>query len=120
MEKVIKQTRIGKADGENKLPRIYQIRRKVKKRIFDLFRQVWKEELRKKYNYTHTQKGPKTRCKNYRALCLPTVLIKLYSRILGKRLRKVIEDKLEEEQSTFRPIRQRQGHYHLSYLWNKF
>jgi hypothetical protein len=27
VKKVIKQTRIGKADGENKLPRIYQIQK---------------------------------------------------------------------------------------------
>ena len=65
---------------------------KVKQWILDLFRQVWKKErnnikgLGKKYNYTHTHKGPKTRCKNYRALYLPTVLMKVYSRILDKRL----------------------------------
>jgi hypothetical protein len=35
--------------------------------------------LGKKYNYTHTQKKePKTSSKNYRALCLPTVVMKLY------------------------------------------
>jgi hypothetical protein len=56
--------------------------------------------LGKKHNYTHTQKGPKTRCKNYTALCLPTVIMKLHSRILDRRVRKEIEDKLEEEQGT--------------------
>lgn len=47
---------------------------------------------------------------SYRALCLPTVIMKLYSRILDKRLRKEIEDNLEEEESTFRTIRQMQDH----------
>jgi hypothetical protein len=36
--------------------------------------------------------------------------MKLYSRILDKRLKKGIEGNLEEEQSTFRPIRQMQDH----------
>jgi hypothetical protein len=68
------------------------------------------QRLGKKYNYSHTQTGPKTRCKNYRALCLPTVLMKLYSRILDKRPKKEIEDNLEEEQRTFRLTRQMQDH----------
>jgi hypothetical protein len=36
--------------------------------------------------------------------------MKLYSRILDKRLSKETEDNLEEEQSTFRPIKQMQDH----------
>jgi len=36
--------------------------------------------------------------------------MKFYSRILDKRLRKETEDNLEEEHSTFKPIRQMQDH----------
>lgn len=59
MEEVIKQTRIGKADGENKLPKNYQLQRAENETVsLDLFRKVWKKETipkdwETKYNYNH-------------------------------------------------------------------
>jgi hypothetical protein len=41
---------------------------------------------------------------------LAPVVMKVYSRILEKRLRREIEGNLEEEHNAFRPIRQTQDH----------
>ena len=56
------------------------------------------------------KKGSNKECDNYRAICLSSVVYKMYTNILERRLRKIIEGKLEEEQAGFRPGRQTQDH----------
>ena len=56
------------------------------------------------------KKGSTTQCKNYRPICLSSVALKVYTRILEIRLRNEVEDKLEEEQCGFRKHRQTQDH----------
>lgn len=52
------------------------------------------------------KKGEQSQCENYRAICLAQTSYKLYTRILEKRLRVYVEQRLEEEQAAFRPERQ--------------
>lgn len=56
------------------------------------------------------KKGDTTDVGNYRTICLSSVALKIYSRILEKRLRSQMEHRLEEEQGAFRPGRQTQDH----------
>ena len=48
------------------------------------------------------KKGDKTECSNYRGISLMSHTFKLYERILEKRLREIVEPKLDECQSGFR------------------
>ena len=54
--------------------------------------------------------GPTTQCENYRGISLLSVPGKVYSRIIEARLRSIVEDKLLEHQSGFRPGRSVQDH----------
>ncbi|XP_014288451.1 uncharacterized protein [Halyomorpha halys] len=49
-------------------------------------------------------------CENYRPICLSQVVYKLYTSILEKKLRELVEKDLEEEQAVFRPQHQTQDH----------
>ena len=51
------------------------------------------------------KKGDRNECKNYRGITLLTHIGKIYERILEKRLRVMVEEKLEEGQYGFRPQR---------------
>jgi hypothetical protein len=51
------------------------------------------------------KKGDKTECGNYRGIALMSHPAKVYERILERRLREVVEEKLEEWQHGFRPGR---------------
>ena len=54
--------------------------------------------------------GPTTQCENYRGISLLSVPGKLYARILEDRLRDMVESKLLDCQSGFRPGRSVQDH----------
>jgi hypothetical protein len=44
------------------------------------------------------KKGNSNDCNNYRTICLSQVVLKIYTRILGMRLRGIVEPEVEEEQ----------------------
>ena len=54
--------------------------------------------------------GSTTHCENYRGISLLSVPGKIYARILEERLRKIVEGKLLDSQSGFRPGRSVQDH----------
>ena len=51
------------------------------------------------------KKGDKTDCRNYRGIALMLHIAKVYERILERRLREIVENRLEELQYGFRPNR---------------
>lgn len=56
------------------------------------------------------KKGDSRDCKNYRGITLLSIISKIYEQILEKRLRKIIEGQLAEQQSGFRKGRSAQDH----------
>ena len=54
------------------------------------------------------KKGATSNCENYRAICLSSTVFKAFTRILENRLRRQVEEELEEEQAAYRPGRQTQ------------
>jgi hypothetical protein len=56
------------------------------------------------------KEGNSLDCNNYRAICLSIVILNVFSDIMEKRLRKQIENQLEEEQGAYRKGRQTQDH----------
>ena len=56
------------------------------------------------------KKGSTMDCSNYRGITMLSVPGKIYARILEARLREKVEDKIEEQQSGFRPGRSVQDH----------
>jgi len=59
------------------------------------------------------KKGATSNCENYRAICLSSTVFKAFTRILENRLRRQVEEELEEEQAAFRPGRQTQDWIYL-------
>jgi hypothetical protein len=51
---------------------------------------------------THTQKGDKSVCSNYRGISLLATASKIYAAILKDKLEIIAEEKIEEEQFGFR------------------
>jgi hypothetical protein len=80
-----------------------------------LFAKVWREERipkdwEKNIIIPQYKKGDSSKCENYRAVCLSSVVLKAFSRIIEARLRMAIEGELEEEQAAFGPGGQTQDH----------
>lgn len=78
------------------------------KKLWDLFKRIWEEErIPKEWEYSIIipiyKKGETSKCDNYRAICLSSVVLKIYTSILERKLRKEVEEDLEEEQGAFRP-----------------
>jgi hypothetical protein len=78
----------------------------LKNVMWQLFNQIWKEESIPKEWEENTgpvyRKGDTLSCDNYRAICLSGVTLKVFSDIIQKRLRELVEDNLEEEQAAYR------------------
>jgi len=54
-------------------------------------------------DHPHTQEGDKRECINYRDMALFSLLRKVYSKLLEKRCREMIEATLEDTQDGSRP-----------------
>jgi hypothetical protein len=85
----------------------------LEKQLIKLFTKVWHEERIPK-NWEKNiimpvyKQGDSSKCENYRGVCLSSVALKAFSRIIEARLRMTIEGGPEEEQAAFRPGRQTQ------------
>ena len=117
LENAIRKIKLGKAAGvDNLTPEMIKYSGETaKKWILTLLNQTWNEEKIPKEWENNTiipihKKGSTTKCQNYRAICLSSVMFKLYTRIIETRLRQQVQNKLEEEQGAFRPGRQTQDH----------
>ncbi|GJQ81613.1 hypothetical protein Trydic_g9987 [Trypoxylus dichotomus] len=79
--------------------------------IWEMLKAIWKKQKLTKDWENHLiipicKKEEQTRCENYKAICLAQTSFKLYTRMLEKRLRVCMEQKLEEEQAASKPERQ--------------
>jgi hypothetical protein len=115
VERAIARMRNGKAAGEDAIvpEMIKEGGRIAVEAITDLFDAVWRagrtpDDWRKSVIIPIYKKGDTTRCESYRAVCLIDVIAKLYSSVLEQKLRRYVEDDLDEEQAGFRPGRQTQ------------
>ena len=85
------------------------------KYIWGLFKDIWNKgqipaEWRRNIIIPIHKKGSTMLCENYRAICLSSVVLKLFTRILEIKLRNKTERNMQEEQAAFRPKRQTQDH----------
>lgn len=117
IKNALRGTRNGKAPGEDGItPELIKYGGPITiKWLRKIFQQAWDSETipqdwEKNIIIPIHKKGDSTNCDNYRAICLAQVTLKIYSKIVEKRLRTQIENKLEEEQAAFRPNRQTQDH----------
>jgi hypothetical protein len=83
--------------------------------MWQLFNQIWEveripEDWEENIIVPIHKKGDTLNCDNYRAICLSVVILKVFSDIIEKRLRELVEDNLEEEQAAYRKGRQTQDH----------
>ena len=113
----MKTLKIGKAEGDDQIaPELIKYGgRKVIVELWKLFKQAWEEESIPE-DWKHNiivpihKKGNSTECSNYRAICLAQVTLKIYTKILERKIRKVTENNMQEEQAAFRSQRQTQDH----------
>ena len=112
LDSALKDMRKNKATGADDLPaEIYkQCGDGIKRWILRLFNAAWRdgsvpEEWGKAIICPVFKKGDKLDCANYRAISLLPHISKIYERILERRLRVIVEDKLAEWQHGFRPNR---------------
>ena len=117
VETAIKRMKTGKAAGYDEIPPelIKYGGDQMKQWIHNIFQEAWQtenipEDWKNNIIIPIHKKGETTKCENYRAICLSSIVFKLYTSILEKRLRKQIENKFSEEQSGFRPSKQTQDH----------
>lgn len=114
---VIKQLKIGRAPGRDKITT-----EMVKKMgeagtvlLLKIFNKVWTEEQVPKdwemgLIIPIHKKGDSKECSNYRGITLLSTAVKLFEKIIEKRLREQIEPSLSESQSGFRKKKCTQDH----------
>ena len=80
--------------------------------MLDLYNLAWeKKEIPKEWsNAIIHKRGDATICDNYRGISLMCVAAKVYEKIIEKRLRLEVEEKLQWEQSGFRRNHSTQDH----------
>jgi hypothetical protein len=84
--------------------------RVLKQRIYGLITMIWEEEQLPSQRYEGIicpvyKKGDRLNCKNYRPITLLNVSYKIFAIILNQRLADIVEPKLGDYQSRFRPNR---------------
>ena len=82
----------------------------LKHRMYNLILLIWsKEQLPMEWlqgiTYPIYKKGERTICSNYRPITLLNIAYKIFTIILNNRLSKIVESKLSDVQSGFRPNR---------------
>jgi hypothetical protein len=121
VEIAIKRIRNGKAGGGDGIaPEMMKYGGKeMIEWLTDLFKQIWREEkvpvewTKENILIPIHKKGNTNCCENYRPVCLAPVALKILTRILERKIRELVEDKIEEEQMGFRPGRQTQDGIHI-------
>ena len=83
--------------------------------LTELLNEVWREErVPREWEVGIViplfKKGDCNECGNYRGITLLSVVLKMYERILERRLRRILDQQLEESQSGFRKGRGTQDH----------
>ena len=113
----IKATKTGKAEGYDQIaPEFIKYGgEEVVKRLTHIFQQAWEEGIipgdwEQNLIIPIHKKGSSVECDNYRAICLAPVVLKIYTKILEKRIRKIVEPNMQDEQAAFRSNRQTQDH----------
>lgn len=117
VEYAIWKLKVGKASGGDGIaPEMIKWGgAKVKEWIWVLCKTAWNEntipqDWERNIIIPLHKKGAPTEMENYRAICLSSIPFKIYTRIIERRLRNEIENKMEEEQAAFRKNRQTNDH----------
>ena len=112
-----KKVKLGKAPGADGIypEMVVNQGTEADKLLLNICKLAWKnKEIPKDWNKSTIipihKSGPTTNCENFRGISLLSVPGKVYSRIIESRLRLVVEGKLSEQQSGFRPGRSVQDH----------
>lgn len=117
VEEAVRQLKRGKAAGHDRItPEMLKGLGKIGMEILtDLYNKIWHEEkIPEDWEVgiilpIH-KKGDNRECTNYRGITLLSVALKVYERLLDKRLKLVTEEQLDEVQSGFRKGRGVQDH----------
>uniref|UniRef100_A0A1Y1MCV0 Reverse transcriptase domain-containing protein n=1 Tax=Photinus pyralis TaxID=7054 RepID=A0A1Y1MCV0_PHOPY len=117
MMEAIRKIKLGKAPGHDKITgdMLKNLGVKGRQMLLDIFNKAFNEETvptdwDEGLVVPIFKKGDPHDCGNYRGITLLSTTLKLYERILERRLRTIIETTLSEPQSGFRPGRSVQDH----------
>ena len=117
LQAAIRKIKIGKAPGADQIyPEMIKNQGiEADKILLSICQEAWKskkvpDDWKKGIIVPIHKKGSTMDCSNYRGISLLSIPGKVYARILESKLRKVVENKIEEHQSGFRPGRSVQDH----------
>ena len=112
VKNTLKKMKNGKAPGDDGLPveLLKNMGEDGEEWFLELVALLWSggeapEDWKRDVMCPIYKKGDKTKCSNYRGICLMSHALKVYERILEERLRRHVEQLLGEQQSGFRPGR---------------